>query len=379
MTHPAVLVVAALALVVAGLAMWVVRPRPPDLDAERWFKVMLATLLRGRVEAEGGDADAWEAAVARWVPYHPAGRLPELKVTEPASCRERLPGPALEGELGLLQALAREPDLRARWARLYDDDPLALEALLADPLDLGPVYDPSRWLGPGATWDDLAAWGADGAAFPEALARAVDARWLLVGGRDRGAPDVGPVLASLTGARVVPWEEPLDALTDRVEAAVEEMAGAPGSRLVLVAVGEGIHAVLRALARDPGGRDRTLAVLSVGGVVQGTDEDAPWGRAVAVDWLGANFTHEALDTEDLRLTPWLALQWLDREASPPGFAGVSLGAQRFPEPGQGQTRERYVEPHDLGPLVVRDDLPVDVVARALVALVGAVVRARANG
>ena len=48
----------------AGLAMWaawLTIPRPPDLDWERLFKVALATVIRGDVEAAGADVDEWLA------------------------------------------------------------------------------------------------------------------------------------------------------------------------------------------------------------------------------------------------------------------------------------------------------------------------------
>ena len=47
MTDPLSLSLAGTAAVVAIAAGWLAVPRPPSLDAERWFKVILATLMRG--------------------------------------------------------------------------------------------------------------------------------------------------------------------------------------------------------------------------------------------------------------------------------------------------------------------------------------------
>jgi hypothetical protein len=58
-TDPITLGAASLALGLAAVAGWLHLPRTPDLDAERWFKTMLATVLRGAIEGGGGDVEAW--------------------------------------------------------------------------------------------------------------------------------------------------------------------------------------------------------------------------------------------------------------------------------------------------------------------------------
>src|SRR5690554_2298026 len=139
-TDPLSIAIAAAAAITAFVAGWVQWPRAPDLDGERWFKVALATLLRGEAEARGGTAEAWEAQVVRFVPYHPAGRLPERKVTNPVAAR--LPGAMQPGERALLEQLARRHTVQERWRWMYDEDPVSLDARLDDPVELGPAYDP---------------------------------------------------------------------------------------------------------------------------------------------------------------------------------------------------------------------------------------------
>ncbi|MBN2801015.1 MAG: hypothetical protein JXX28_17890, partial [Deltaproteobacteria bacterium] len=345
---------------------WVVLPRPPGLDEERWFKLMLATLLRGRVERDGGDVAAWEAAVLRFVPYHPAGRLPEEKALAPSTWSP--PGPSLPGEVALLEALGRCADLPCRWARMYDQDTLGLEARLQDPLELGAAYRPDRWLGPGASWDDIAGWGAGEGPAARAIAGALPARWLLVPGTGVG-PALLDVLARELGEGATKVERAaLPAVLEGVR---------PGERLVLVGEGEGIQGVLHALKADVGARDALAAVVSLGGVIRGWPEgQGALAEGAVGDWLGAHFTQEGMDLEALRAVPWISLQWLDRGARVPGAGGLPLQAMRFPEPAPEPGGRRWVDPVDLGPLPVDPELPLELVARALIALTACASKAR---
>lgn len=347
-------------------------PRYPELDGERWFKLTLATLLRGRVEAAGGDAAAWEDAVRRWVPYHPAGRLPERKITNPAA--PTLPGAPLDGERELLDALLAESEPVERWAVLYDRD----EAVLGDPNDLGARYDLGRVLGAGPGWDPVAAL-ADPAAGLARVVERLGARWALVSDPDASAPDVIGALAAELDAVEVPWppdadaEAAAEAIGDALEAAAPEY----GSRLIVAASGRAITPVLRALCERPDLRDRVYAVVSAGGAIGGlTSRDDAYGPSACEDWLGRWFTQGHLDTDVVRRTPYMALQWLDRAAWPPGIRDLPLARSRFPEPLDDTSGVLTVESVDLGPLPARPDLPLDLVARALVLVVAAWVESR---
>lgn len=359
---------AAVVAIAAGVLHW---PRPPALDGERWFKVALATLLRGEVEARGGTVDEWEAAVLRFVPYHPAGRLPERKVVNPAAAR--LPGALLEGERALLDALARRSTPSERWRLMYDEDPAGVDARLDDPADLGPAYDPAAALPGGDGWEALAAWGRGDPGFLERLIRRFPARWVLVDGREarRVGPGLLDALDGLLDDTVrVPWRDlPVRDAVSALLADLRAQLSSRDARLVLAAEEAGIALVLRALAEAPDVRDQVHAVLSVGGVIGGRPgEEGPFGEAEAADWLGAHFGQEALDTEVVRLTPYLAVQWLDRQAPVPGAGDLPLAAQRFPDPREDATVDT-IEVVDLGPLPVDPELPREQVAKALVTVV----------
>lgn len=347
---------------------WIQWPRPPDLDGERWFKLVLATLLRGRFDAEGATAAAWEREVLRAVPYHPAGRFPERKLSNPVAAA--LPGAALPGEQALLEALAALPDPISRAARMYDEDAAGRDARLSDPAELGADYDPSR-LGPGATWDTLAAWGAGDRGFVEAARRAVPARWVLLDGRPGQlvGPSVLGALAEALGDDGVLARFPY-AEDDPVAGRILALLGGPADRVVLAAEEAGVARALSALVDDAELRDRVLAVVSIGGVIGGRTDDAGlFGEVSRRDWLGAHFNHEDLDTDLVRRTTYLAIQWLDRGAWPPGAPGLPLSSSRFPEPRAGGAITATVESVDLGVLPCDRELPLDLVARGIVAVV----------
>ncbi len=356
MTEPATIAVAGVALGVALIAGWAMVPSPPVLDGERWFKLILATLLRGRVEREGGDAQAWERRVVRFVPYHPAGRLPEQKVIDPQGYRP--PGLSVPGELGLVEALARRSGLSERWRRLYDEDESALEARLQDPAGLGAAYDPAARLGPGGSWDDLADWGAgDGIVFLEACRRRLDARWaVLRAPAVRGMPDLVGALGALAQAVEIPVAEPR-----AVREALEGLVPHASDRLVVVAEGHAAGVVLRALVDAPDLRDRLLACLVVGGVLQ--------GEPALDDWMASHFSARSLDTEVNRVTPYLSVTWLDRGAVPPGVVGLPVASARFPAPAATERVPSSVETVDLGLLPADPELPVETIAQGLYALV----------
>lgn len=338
---------------------------------------MLATLLRGRLSEQGDElehAEAWEAAVLRFVPYHPAGRLPERKISNPVAAA--LPGRALPGEIALVEALAARQGASERWAYLYDEDEIGIEARLQDPVELGPDYDPSTTLGPGAGWEELATWGRGAGPFPEAVARTVPARWILIGGEGElpSGPDLLDALASELPTRsgqVASERVSFGGGAEGLEQRLVELAGA-GERLVLVGVEAGVARLLRALVEHAEVRDQVLAVVSIGGIIAGVpDREGPLGEVACRDWLGAWFSQRALDTDVVRLTPYFSLQWLDRSAWPPGVEGLPLANARFPEPDDRDATATTLEVVDLGPLPLDDQLPAEIVARALIAVVSA--------
>ncbi|MCB9685845.1 MAG: hypothetical protein H6735_12460 [Alphaproteobacteria bacterium] len=361
-----------------GIA-WLQVPRAPALDGERWFKTMLCTLARGEVERAGGDADRFEAVVRAEVPYHPAARLVERKISNPAAS---VPGVALEGEQALVERLSAISDPQERLRFLFEEDPAAIGARTSDPFELGPAYDPALHLGEPASWDTLAAWREGDDAFGVAVRRGVDARWVLLEGPPEHASGWLAAMAAVLGASATligwqPWgAEPL-------AQRLRELAPRPEDRLVLVAEGAAVPPLLTALVEHATLRDQVLAVLSVAGAIGGrADEpEGPLSTQAREDWMAANFDQAALDTEVVRLTPYLAVQRLARAAWPPGLPGLPLQAQRFPVPGQGDAVVETIEAVDLGPLWADAERagPPERVARALVAVVASWVTSRGNG
>lgn len=364
---PAV-IAAVLALGLATAVAWVMRPSVPDLDEERWFKLIFATLLRGQVESSGGDAAAWEAAVRRFVPYHPAGRYPEEKVFQPHLWSPS--GPAMPGELALVEALGRLSGPRARWRHLYEVDEIGLESRYSDPQRLGEAYLPERWLGPGLSWEALAAWGSGNSQVEQTLFRAPWPRWLLVGGTGIGPPllDALAVVLGARASRSSPAELP---------AALDGLTQMQGCRVIIVGEGEGIAAVMGALAEDAGARDALAAVLSLGGVIRGwPGREGFLGEMERSDWLGAHFTQEGMDLEARRRVPWLSAAWFDPEADTE--AALPIANQRFPIPKDEVGGRIWVDTIDLGVLPLRDDLPLDLLARAVVVATLAIAKTRSG-
>ncbi|MCA9491397.1 MAG: hypothetical protein KC621_15805 [Myxococcales bacterium] len=362
----------------AGIA-WLQVPRAPVLDGERWLKVMLCTLVRGEVERAGGDADRFEALDGKFYVPTDIGRLPERKIANPAAS---IAGVAADGEQALVERLAALPDPRARIRFLYEEDPVGLEAKASDPFDLGPAYDPALHLGDPASWDSLAAWHDGDDAFGVAVRRGIEARWVLLEGRPEHASGWLGAMATVLGevATTLPWQ---DREPEALAVQLRELAPRPEDRLVLIAEEASLPALLMALVAHATLRDQVLAVLSIGGVIGGRTDtaDGPLSVAVREDWMAANFDQAALDTEVVRLTPYLSVQRLDPEAWPPGLPGLPIQAQRFPQPGQGDAVVETIEAVDLGPLWADPERagPPDRVARALIAVVASWVTSRGNG
>ena len=334
----------------AGLASWAAWrtiPRPPRLDPERLFKVTLATVLRGEVEQEGGDLAAWEDRL-RAVPYHPAGRDAERRLADPKA--SPVPVPALPGERALLDRLAAEPDATARWDRMYRADPAALDALMSDPAELGPDYDPVGRFGPEATWDAVATWAP---AIRAGLARRLaHVAWVELG--DGLGAAWSEALPALRHHPI-----PADADDGQVLAAIEAATPAPSDRLVLVSSGAGVMRLLRLLHGHPALRDRALVVLSLGGAVTSDRDDGAW--------ISAHFTHEQMEPELQRAIVYGFVTRVD----PAAPLAASWAAQRLHTPPTPASGRKTIDAVDLGPLDTAH-LPPVALSRALLVWVATV-------
>lgn len=205
------------------------------------------------------------------------------------------------------------------------------------------------------------------------MRRAVSDRFILAEGR----PDrlVGPsllphLLSELPDSVSIPWGAP------DLAAPILAACALPESRVILVAEEAAVAEILRMLVEHADVRDRVSAVVSVGGVIGGRhDEEGRYGEPSCRDWLEAHFTQGDLDTEIVRFTPYLSVQWLHRSATPPGAPGLSLAASRFPEPLSDVPIDT-IESVDLGALPADRPLPPDLAAKALIAVVCGFVRSR---
>jgi len=373
MIGPLELGIAGVAGVVALLAAWFHIPRVPELDAERWFKTLLATMLRGRCELEQATAQEWAERVALEVPYHPAGRCPERKVSDPATWVPA--GPYLEGEQALLEHLRTLADEGARWRWMYLEDEVGLASRLADPTELGDAYSLDAMLGGVDGWSALSSVGAQDMSSLRTLVERVGAVWVLVEGRlNRKAPSVlSPLAAQIgTGVHVVSHDDAQEGLPDVL---LDQLQG----ESAVIFVGEDIGAlrILHALSTRPALRDRAEAVLAVSAPMCGVEDHASFGRASTSDWMGAWFGHDTLDTDRVWPTPYLAMQWVDLATRPPGLEGLPLQEARFPRPRPGALQ--MLEILDLGPLLVTHHPPVELIAGSLLAVTSGFVLTRRAG
>lgn len=297
-------------------SLWWARPRPVELDWERFFKLSLVTLLRGPIESREGSAEEWLALGRARVWFNPAGRDPFTKLTDPQP--DRLPVPALPGERSLTERLAAV-SITERAGVLYGEG--ADESLYEDPQSLGPDWDLRRYLGAGLDWDGLA-----------------DATEPLKVALGRKAESVVWVSLSLTDLhlslsellpRCVLLDEDILSQAEPEALATEIDAAGPGAadRFVLMAAGEHVGALLRCLEAYDGLRDRVLAVVVLDPHL-----------AQEQDWLAEHFTHKRFDTELSRPTGWFQLRFLRGDTLDPGL----------PEPPELETGREGVERVDLG-------------------------------
>lgn len=347
MTDPVTMGLAALATSVALVNLLLSMPRPPDLDAERWFKVILVNLLVGEFDdsqADKASFDAWVNAVKQRVPFHPDARHPE-RVIVPAHDLT----PEEKGVVERLEAYTERSD---RWRDLFEVDERGLGARLDDPaVQLGATYDPQHWTRV-TTWRDVQATGAGDTKLLDTLAQQNDCIWVLV-----DAPSEGPdVIGALADVVSDPIRVPADREGLLAELFAHDLHRRVDYSVVFVAAGEGIQAVLEALHTQRGLRDTTAMVLAL---------DPEFDDA----WMVEHFTHHEMDAERDHLAPYVALQWLDRnQGTPVGAFGRGLASARFPEvPTETMTRE-VVQPLELG-VMPHDSDPL-FVARGLAVFVG---------
>ena len=351
-----------MALVSAGWAAWLQVPRPPSLNGERLFKTLLVTLFRGQVEQGSQSVEEWENLARRFAPFHPAGRMPEDKLLNPAAVH--LPGARLEGEQALIDALTGLPDLPSRYARMYEQDEGAFESLMGDPADLGSEYDPMACR-MGLDWDDVAALGGG---RDEVLVTALEklrARWVWVRSDDQFGPSLADAFEAILPELMCVESGPVDEIETLAEA-LRNGVEARDDRRILVAEGSAVLRILRMLHQCSDLRDLVSGVVSIGAPLAGVPTGIGLTSEGRVeDWMEGCFTQEQMNTEVVRLNPYFSVQWIERGSPMPGARGLPLGSQRFPEP-KADVSTRTVEVVDLGVLPDREDLPLEQVSRALV-------------
>jgi len=320
------LAVLAMAIAAAWLSL---KPAPP-LDWERLWKVALATVIRGEVEVADGGPDQWWERLSV-VPYHPAGRDAYAKLLSPQL--DDIAVPALEGERQLVNRLMKVDTVSERADIMYREAEAASLALMADPAELGPAYDPESVLAPGVTWESIAAWDSTTQA---AVARRLSDVVVAVVGRDTEA-----LLQAVPQVEVV-------AIEGVNEAAFASALTESQKRLVVIAEGTSVRDFISLLKDAPGLRDRLLAVI-----ILGTDLESD----VPDSWIQTHFQHKDFDTELNRRTLYMAV-------TDPGEDWRDASGQRFPEPPVPPSGWAPIEAVDLGPLPIAKQDP-RLLARAL--------------
>ena len=339
------------AVALAGAATWLTLPRPPALDWELYFKLIVATRMRGDIEAAGGSPDAWVDACRGRVWYHPGGRELERKIAEPGAYDP--PVPALEGERALLESLAKLDSSGARLRQVLGGDRFD-EALFSDPSALGSDYDLQAALGPGAGWEGVASWSE---ALLENLRRRNELNTWVVVGEGALVAGLAAELESILGegrALHVPIAEagaPGEDLTEALKA----LLPSPSSRLLLLVRGAAAGPLLTCLHDNADLRDRARLIVGVGA------ELAP-----LAEWMAANFDHQQMDTEIARALPYMHMGFLVPDVDPVGEAGAPLSGSRFPDVPDPPTGRRAIESIELGPLIgPSEGFPPALLARAL--------------
>lgn len=154
------------AVVLGSAALWLSRPRPPTYDTARLFGMLVATRIRGEVEAAGGDMPQWKARIDAELP--------------------KGPHPGVTGWTG-------------------------------DPAALGPDHDPAVRVGADCTWDAVADWTE--AARAAVRRRLADVRLVWIGAEAFPVPEIDSVTLP------APDDAAIAALLNRPELRVVLAAG----------------------------------------------------------------------------------------------------------------------------------------------------------
>jgi hypothetical protein len=324
-----------LVLVLAIAAAWLsVRPSP-SLDWERLWKTILATVIRGDVEATGGDAEEWwERLVV--VPYHPAGRFPFGKLNSPSV--DDILVPALEGERALVERLEGKSTIEDRWEEMYRRDLVAEEALMLNPAELGPSYDPEVSIGPTIDWEHVARWTAEA---QSAIARRLKDVVVVVVGHDAEG-----LMAAVPHARVV--QVPVGLQASGMEDALMSVCPQSHERLIVIAAGDSVFSLVQALHTSPSLRDRVLTVIGLAGALHSTERQ---------QWMAEHFQHLAFDTEVNRRTLYMSVSSVSMDP-------MAVLDQAFPDPPEPPSGWAPIESVDLGLLPLDRQNP-ELLARAL--------------
>jgi hypothetical protein len=323
------------------VAAWLSVQKPPALDYERLWKTILATVIRGEVEAGGGRHEQWWERLLT-VPYHPAGRSVYAKLHRPHL--KDIAVPALDGERILVDALIEQDGPLARAELMFRTLPAASEALMVDPAELGPAYDPASVLAPGVGWEAVALWEAD---LQAAIARRFNDVVVAVVGFDER-----PMIAAVPHCAVVK-------VTNVDEASLCALLTTKHQRLVILAKGDGLHRLLAVLHANDGLRDRVFVVLNLG---------EPLMVGAQKEWMDLHFQHDQFDTELNRRTLYMAI-------TDGGEGWSDASGQVFPVPKALPSGWEPIESVDLGPLILSQQDP-ELFARALWVLLSFCVASR---
>jgi len=313
------------------LACWIALrsiSKPPQLDWERIFKVAMATVHRGEIEAENGSVQDWRERVIGQIPYNPAGRNPVEKLRHPSP--DKIPVPAIPGERALVEQLEPLPNPTERYRWMMADAPAVEEALMADPISLGPTAALEPIFGSTINWDDVAHWSTS---LQEALQRRFS-HAIFVGVQSELARAIETVLP---GVRV--WH-----IDSTIEANITTHYPDLSDRFVVFAGRESGLSSLEWIADDPAFRDRLWAWCSVEGA-----------ELIPTEKMQSIFHVDSLDQERNRQVPYFSATPVDWKAPDDAPWTTTI----TPLPKSVSTGCPPMESVWLGPIQIQDDADRD--------------------